>query len=120
MPNIKNLYEETNAELVRNDRKWDDIVAVQGFGVRISVEKFIELAKQTNYDAENDVGIARDIILILKDGSWFERTPQFGVIHYTKKIDECWRLVRKPDMLRSVEDDRVTSLIPKRGNYLGD
>lgn len=126
MSYTKNLYDETTAALQQHGYDWNDIVAVQGFEVRISVEKFIALAKQTEYslDSYTEYGIFKDLILIMKDGSWFEREIEYGEgsehSYEYAKTDEYWQYRRKPKMLRTIEDDKVTTLIPRHDYYLGN
>ena len=86
---IKNLLEETRQLLEDNGQSLDDIEAVFGEDFQIPVAEFVELAKATNYDAGYGAPeVATDLIILLKDGSWYSRDEYDG--------SEWWQHNRRP------------------------
>ena len=106
-----NLLEETVDKLRRNGYTVEDIEAVQSDTLRISVPRFVELARQTNYD--NGYGIqmvADDLKLLMKDGSYFIRREYDG--------SEWWDHVPLIKPFSNIDDDKVTKLFNKFGGNL--
>lgn len=106
-----NLLEETVDKLRRNGYTVEDIEAVQSDTIRISVPKFVELARQTNYD--NGYGsqmVANDLKLLMKDGSYFVRREYDG--------SEWWDHVPLIKPFSKIDDDKVTKLFHKWGGNL--
>lgn len=74
-----NLLEETLDVLSQHGHSPDDIAAVIGDGWWISVPRFLELAKDTNYD--NGFGLPEiecGLTLLMWDGSWYSRAEYDG------------------------------------------
>jgi hypothetical protein len=75
---MKNLYEETMGILAVNGKTLDDIVAVQGEDFAISIDEFIELSKQLDYDSGyGSAHVATDLVIV-GDGWWLERREYDG------------------------------------------
>ena len=86
-----NLYSETIDRLKKNGYGIADIEAVCGDDFAIPIENFLEVAKKTNYD--NGYGgqeVATDLIIKMKDGSWFERGEYDG--------SEWWAYKKSPEI----------------------
>jgi len=100
---MSNLLEETIDVLKRRNHTTDDILAVQGTSHRISIEKFIEIAKKTNYDPGfGSQKIASDLILLMKDGSMYTRGEYDG--------SEWWQYICIPKPLDHIDDDVINKL----------
>lgn len=98
-----NLLKETNEVLEKHGYSWGDVAAIQGDTLRISVERFKKLA-----DVEYDEGfgapeVASDLVILMKDGSWFTRAEYDG--------SEWWAFHKTPERLPEVSDDKVRSLV---------
>ena len=93
-----NLWAETERDLIRLGKSWDDVVAVVGNCFRISKEQFKELALKTDYD--NSWGapeVATDLKIIGSD-FWLERYEYDG--------SEWWEYKTMPNInlpLKSVK-----------------
>ena len=99
-----NLLKETKESLRQVGYTLDDIQSIQGNTLRISVERFIALA-DVDYgkDHSESPEVAVDLVIIMKDGSFFNRACNDGV--------EWWRHVKTPVILPEVSDDKVDSLV---------
>lgn len=87
----------------RHNHTTDDILAVQGTSHRISIEKFIEIAKKTNYDpGYGSQKIASDLILLMKDGSMYISGEYDG--------SEWWQYICIPKPLDHIDDDVINKL----------
>lgn len=98
-----NLLNETITVLHNNNYGMDDIEAIQGSDIRISVDRFKELA---DVDYDNGYGaqeVATDLVILMKDGSWFSRGEYDG--------SEWWQLNRRPAVVAETSDDKVSTLI---------
>lgn len=63
-----NLLDETNKFLQFYNKTWSDIKFIFGNDYRISVDNFVEIAKDTYYDSGLGVQeVAKDLVLIGKD-----------------------------------------------------
>lgn len=74
-----NLYEETNSKLQQLDYTWNDISWIGSPDLIIPVDRFISVAKNTNYD--NGFGsqeIAEDLVIMFKNGTGLERQEYDG------------------------------------------
>lgn len=93
-----NLWAETERDLLRLGKTWDDVVAVVGNHFRISKEQFKELALNTDYD--NSWGapeVATDLKIVGSD-FWLERHEYDG--------SEWWEYKTMPNInlpLKSVK-----------------
>lgn len=85
-----NLWEETKDVLEKNNKTFNDVIAVCCSDFRLDFKNFIEIAIKTNYD--NGFGgqeIATDLILIGED-FWLERAEYDG--------SEWWEYKEKPEI----------------------
>ena len=99
-----NLLKETKESLRQAGYTLDDIEAVQGDTLRISVERFTALADVDYGKAPSESPeVAVDLVIIMKDGSFFTRACNDGV--------EWWRHVKTPVVLPELSDDKVESLV---------
>jgi hypothetical protein len=93
MADFVNLKVETLMVLDRLDYTIDDIAWVGSDELEIPVDRFFELADQ-EYDSDfGSAKVCRDLIICMKDGSWFERDEYDG--------SEWWQYrtaVRRPSM----------------------
>lgn len=90
-----NLLEETVKVLADNGKSLSDIVAVQGNDFGISIDEFIRLASETNYD--NGYGtqeVAEDLVIIGKDW-WLERAEYDGA--------EWWKFKQFPQIKSNIK-----------------
>jgi hypothetical protein len=101
-----NLFEETKKALQeKGNHTFDDIASIQAGDIRISVDHFIKLAKDTNYDSGYGSQIvADDLMIIMKDGSRYERGEYDGA--------EWWEFVPiiKP-LDTPCQDDSIKTLM---------
>lgn len=81
---MTNLFEETKHALNGHGKTWDDISWIGGRDFYISVEQFMEAAKDTNYDCGyGSEEVAVDLVICFNDGSWLSRAEYDG--------SEWWR-----------------------------
>lgn len=74
-----NLFEETECALFNYNKTWDDVSWIGGNSFYISVEQFIEAAKNTNYCCGyGSEEVAVDLVICFKDGSWLSRAEYDG------------------------------------------
>jgi hypothetical protein len=74
-----NLWTETRNKLRDNDYGVKDIAAVFGNDFQIPIDNFIEVAKRTKYNGGYGAQeVAEDLVILMKDGSWFERNEYDG------------------------------------------
>lgn len=63
-----NLLDETNKFLQLYNKTWSDVKYICGDDYRVSVDNFLEVAKDTYYDAGLGVQeVAKDLVIIGKD-----------------------------------------------------
>ena len=79
----------------------DDIAAIQSQDLRISVDRFEELASVT-HDGRGAARVAADLMIIMNDGGWFYRTQ-----HVNSMV---WEYAKSPVLIDRVDDDAVRSL----------
>lgn len=84
-------------------------MSVQGNGIAISVDKFIELANVLYYDGYGAQEVASDLVLIMNDGSWYERAEYDG--------SEWWVHKKCPDIIAVKSDDAIKRLVCKNYPY---
>ena len=86
-----NLLADTLDALKQHGHTVEDVEAVAGGDWQISVPKFLELAKKTDYDPGYGMAeITEDLVLLMKDGSWYSRGEYDG--------SEWWAFNRRPDI----------------------
>ena len=74
-----NLLEETNKILTKNYKSWTDVRWIGSKDFYIPIDRFIEIAKFTNYDAGYGAPkIATDLVVV-GDNFWLERHEYDGV-----------------------------------------
>lgn len=94
-----NLYKETEAKLRENGKSIADIIAVQGNDFGITVEDFIELAKNTDYDdGYGGQEVASDLLVIGKNW-WLERAEYDG--------SEWWEFKKFPKIKKNIQTIRA-------------
>ena len=74
-----NYADETLAVLKSHDYSIDDIDWIGTYDFTIPITEFFIAARNTNYD--NGFGVAAiplDIVIVMKDGCWFEREEYDG------------------------------------------
>ncbi len=99
---MDNLLKETERELKGEGYTFDDVASIQGENIRISVERFKELANVDYDDGYGSPEVATDLVLIMKDGCWFERVDYDG--------DEEWAFRKCPQILENINDAAVKRL----------
>lgn len=104
---MANLLKETENELEVRGYTFEDILSIQGKMHRISVERFKTLADKIYDERYGSQEVAEDLIIMMKDGSWFERHEYDG--------SEEWIFRRAPQVIPEIHDDRVYSLFAKQG-----
>ena len=103
----RNLLKETEEALRIRGYDWDDVVSIQGSDHRISVDKFKELADQV-YDAGyGGQEVACDLVMLLRDGSWFSRGEYDG--------SEWWEHHARVAVIPEISDERIRTLFAKIG-----
>lgn len=99
-----NLLKETKKSLRQAGYTLDDIKAIQGNALRISVDRFVTLADvYYGKSLTESPEVAVDLVIIMKDGSFFTRAYNAGF--------EWWRHVKTPVVLPEITDDKVESLV---------
>lgn len=96
-----NLLKETEQALEEYGYLWDDILQIRGDDLTVSVDRFKLLADVDVGIEEGAPGVAHDLVILMKDGSWFERErhrpgPAFFWVHR-----EC------PDRIATTPDGLV-------------
>ena len=85
-----NLFEETDEVLEEYGYDWPDVKWIGSEGIKFpTVNDFIRIAKATEYD--NGYGaqeIPFDLVIMLKNGTWFERAEYDG--------SEWWTYIVRP------------------------
>lgn len=95
---MSNLYDETLKVLKEHGKKITDIVAVQGDDFGVSVEQFINIAKDTNYDdGYGGQEVANDL-LVIGESWWLERAEYDGA--------EWWEFKELPKIKRKIRSIR--------------
>ena len=105
---MSNLKEETLRRLAEEGYKPEDVESVQGGSLRISWKRFLKLAN-VEYDAGYGAQeVACDLMLIMRDGSWFTRGEYDG--------SEWWEYHKRPEALVEIRDDEVSTLVCDGGH----
>ena len=102
---MSNLLKETERKLAEAGYTWDDVVAIQGKEFGIGIARFKELADveySSGYGAQE---VASDLVILMKDGSWFTRGEYDG--------SEWWEHHTAPKLLPCIHDDKVERLVVK-------
>ena len=88
---MRNLFKETENILNRNGKTFDDVVSIQGNDFAITVDNFIKVAKETNYDSGYGSQEVATDIKIIGDGWWLERAEYDG--------SEWWEFKKLPKII---------------------
>lgn len=85
-----NLFKETDEALDEQGYDWSDVRWVGSPDMKFpAVSEFMKVAKATEYDEGYGAQeVPFDLIIMLKDGTWFERAEYDG--------SEWWVYMRKP------------------------
>lgn len=85
-----NLFKETDEALEEQGYDWSDVRWVGSPDIKFpTVSEFMKVAKATEYDEGYGAQeIPFDLIVMLKDGTWFERAEYDG--------SEWWAYVKRP------------------------
>ena len=84
-----NMYEEIVSKLDRCGYSVSDIAAITCDDGDVNINTFLELAKDEDYDeGYGGAQVASDLVILLKDGHWFERREYDGA--------EWWQLCSTP------------------------
>jgi len=103
----RNLLKDTEEALRTRGYDWDDVVSIQGSDHRISVDRFKELADQ-EYDAGYGCQeVACDLVMLLRDGSWFSRGEYDG--------SEWWAHHARAAIIPEISDECISTLFTKSG-----
>lgn len=107
-----NLYDEIVEKLKDNGYTVDDILAVVCDDFNINIDNFIDVAKRTNYDSGFGVAeIAKDLKIIMRDGSWFERKEHDGSEWFSRVIPpKLHERTREIIRVRILPDDYLTKV----------
>ena len=94
-----NFLEETEEKMSRLDYAWTDISWIGSEDLLVPIDKFISVAKETNYDNETyGYQIAEDLVIVFKDGGWLYRKNELdGSISMVNGGYECWEFMEPPD-----------------------
>lgn len=80
---MTNLFDETEKVLSNLSYTWEDIDWIGGRDFEISIENFREIARDTDYDSGyGSQKVASDLVIIMKDATWFERNEYDGAEHW--------------------------------------
>ena len=97
-----NFLKKTLKKVREQGYSWpDDVLAIQSQDLRISVDRFEELASVTN-DHRGPVHVAMDLGIIMRDGGWFFRTTHVNNI--------VWEYAKPPVVLDRNDDEAVRAL----------
>ena len=105
---MSNLLKETERKLAETGYTWDDVMAIRSMNFYISIEHFKALAN-VEYDAGYGAQkVASDLVILMKDGSWFSRREYDGY--------EWWEhhtALKLPPCVHDNDDDKIKRLIVK-------
>ena len=97
-----NFLKKTMKKVREQGYSWpDDVLAIQSQDLRISVDRFEELASVT-IDGRGPVRVAADLVVMMRDGGWFYRTT-----HVNNMV---WEYVKPPVLLDHTDDEAVRAL----------
>lgn len=105
-----NLLTETRNHLDHDGYKWpDDVLSIQNREgtLRISTGRFIELADREYDNGYGGVEVAADLVVVMRDGSWYERRSYDGA--------DYWTHVGAPSVRDRLDDDKVVRLMTDPG-----
>lgn len=106
-----NFAEETVGALTMHKYTVDDIDWIGNYDFKIPIHEFFDVARKTNYYAGyGSAEMPRDLLIVMKDGNWFERGEYDG--------SEWWRLVRVPARSNITNHLKVRDFT--EGNYEWD
>lgn len=120
---MKNLLKETEEALAQHDHGWKDVLAIQSHGVRISPERFKQLAsfdyEEMASDGSLDLGhnvydpkVDSTLVIFVWGGRYVRKVDY----HYNKDHDvgyEHWEFIGlvKAPIAEWVRDEKVTTLL---------
>lgn len=106
----QNFGLETRDKLERYGYNVDDIAWCGSRDFEVPIAEFFEFADRITYNAGYGINfIPLDIIIVMKDGSWFERREYDG--------SEWWAYVRAPELPTRLEHLRmVNQMQPYEGD----
>lgn len=110
-----NLLKETEQALGEYGYLWDDILQIQGDELTVSVDRFKLLADVDVDIEEGAPGVAHDLVILMKDGSWFE-----WLGHYPDRLPltNGWVHRACPDRIAATPAGLVTRVVdPKFGSW---
>lgn len=111
-----NLYQELLEELNQHGKSIEDIIWVGTNKERVDVDKFLEIAKKTDYDSGfGSQKIAKDLLIVgldwwiernEYDGSeWFEFKSLPKIPDQTMKIKRLWKEDKRWATLREINNE---------------
>lgn len=101
---IKNFGLETRARLVDEGYMVQDIAWCGTREFEVPIAEFLDFADRITYDSGYGINfIPLDIIIVMNDGSWFERREYDG--------SEWWAYVRAPVLPYRLEHLRMVKLM---------
>lgn len=110
-----NLLKETEQALEEYGYLWDDILQIQGDELTVSVDRFRRLADLDVEIEDEAPGVAQDLVILMKDGSWFE-----WLGHYRLRLPSSngWAHRACPDRIGATPDGLVKRVVdPKSGSW---
>lgn len=102
-----NLYDETIRDIEGTGHTIHDIFWIGSKEIRIPIQKFFEVAKNTTYD--NGFGfeeIPLDLLIVFNDQSFLKRHEYDG--------SECWMFYEAPSRPREIVRNFSNLVIPLR------
>lgn len=106
---MKNLLRETEEALRMHGYTWYDVVQVQGEDTAMSVHRFRELADIEYWPDDMGLsGVAQDLVVMMRDGSWFDRYAEY---EGDGTVVEAWRHHRRPDLVDKLDDFGITRVV---------
>lgn len=106
-----NFAEETIGALAMYKYTVDDIDWIGNYYFEIPIHEFFDVARKTNYySGYGSAEMPTDLLIVMKDGSWFKREEYDG--------SEWWHLVRIPARSNIVNHLKVHDFT--EGNYEWD
>ena len=93
-----NFLEETESYMDQLGYSWSDVNFIGCKEFSISVENFLEIAANANYDAGYGAPeVAEDLVVVFNDGCWFDRREYDGSEWWAYNI-----VPKKPDSERKI------------------
>lgn len=106
---MTNLLMETEGKMSYYGLHWEDVDFIACEDFSISIDNFREIAAITDYNSGYGTAeVAVDLIIMFKDGSWFERHDYDG---------SEWWVRRQPPRKPRIEQEVDFLAIPQRIKY---